>query len=164
MIASSATAPESASMLTSRSLLLWRNGPGQASGPLRSRKAHHFDVPVQDLVLRVTVRFRAVFLDVPAFAYRRHRAGVARDRPKVREEAIRLADKLVRDHPQALEQIGRTIFLRRQARRHARLAEIRLRAGDREGARRALAEARALRPASLAYRLRALWLRLGQRS
>ena len=146
---------------------------GQLQGMCFTRRALEVTGPLDptfqilddlDLVLRVTLRFRAVFLDVPAFAYRRHRAGVAQNRPKVREEAIRLADKLVREHPQALEQIGRTIFLRRQARRHARLAEIRLRAGDREGARRALAEARALRPASLAYRLRALWLRLGQGS
>src|SRR5689334_638774 len=41
-----------------------------------------------DLVLRVTVRFRAIFLDVPAFAYRRHPAGVARNRDKVRAEEI----------------------------------------------------------------------------
>jgi len=110
-----------------------------------------------DLVLRVAVRFRAVFLDVPAFAYRRHPAGIARDRDTVREEAIRLGDKLAREHPEALELVGRAAFVRRQARRWARLATARLRAGDAGGARAALAHAQALRPRHVGYRLRALW-------
>ncbi len=113
-----------------------------------------------DLVLRVTLRFRAVFLDVPAFAYRRHRGGVARDRGRIREEAIRLAEKLAREHPEAIDRLGRAAFVRRQARRWARLASARLEAGDARGARAALAEARALYPNHLAYRLRALWLAL----
>ena len=113
-----------------------------------------------DLVLRVTLRFRAVFLDVPAFAYRRHRGGVARDRGRIREEAIRLAEKLAREHPEAIDRLGRAAFVRRQARRWARLASARLEAGDARGARAALAEARALHPNHLAYRLRALWLAL----
>jgi len=113
-----------------------------------------------DLVLRVTLRFRAVFLDVPAFAYRRHAAGVARDRERIREEAIRLAEKLVREHPETLDRLGRRVFVRRQARRWGRLATARLRAGDARGARAALAEARALHPGNVAYRLRALWLAL----
>jgi glycosyltransferase involved in cell wall biosynthesis len=113
-----------------------------------------------DIVLRVTLRWRAVFLDVPAFAYRRHPAGVSRDRRTIREEAIRLADKLVRDHPEAETLLGRGTVARRQARRHARLAEALARAGDLHGARAALARATRLRPASLRYRLRALWLAL----
>jgi glycosyltransferase involved in cell wall biosynthesis len=116
-----------------------------------------------DLVLRVTVRFRAVFLDVPAFVYRRHPAGVTHDRAAIREEAIRLADKLAREHPASLTLLGRGAFARRQARRWARLAAARARAGDAAGARDALARARALRPANLAYRLRALWLALRPR-
>src|SRR6185295_15067759 len=97
-----------------------------------------------DLVLRVAVRFRAVFLDVPAFAYRRHPAGIARDRDRVRDEAIRLSDKLVREHPDALDRLGRAAFVRRQARRWARVAATRARAGDARGARAALATARRL--------------------
>ena len=116
-----------------------------------------------DLVLRVTLRFRAVFLDVPAFAYRRHAAGVARDRARIREEAIRLAEKLAREHPEAIDRLGRAAFVRRQARRWARLATARLEAGDARGARAALAEARGLRPGNVAYRLRALWLALRSR-
>jgi glycosyltransferase involved in cell wall biosynthesis len=116
-----------------------------------------------DLVLRVALRFEAVFLDVPAFAYRRHPAGIARDRLRVREEAIRLGDKLAREHPEALRLLGHGTFTRRQARRYARLARMRLRAGDARGARAALARARALRPTHLGYHLRALWLALRAR-
>ena len=113
-----------------------------------------------DLVLRVTVRFTAVFLDVPAFSYRRHPSGIARDRDRIRDEAIRLGDKLAREHPDVLDRLGRTAFVRRQARRWARVAAARTRAGDTRGARAALATARGLDPHNLAYRLRALWLAL----
>jgi glycosyltransferase involved in cell wall biosynthesis len=116
-----------------------------------------------DLVLRATVRFRAVFLDVPAFAYRRHPAGISRDRERLREEAIRLADKLVQVHPEAVPLVGEAAFARRQARRWARVARHRARTGDAVGARQALARARALRPRHLGYHLRALWLALRPR-
>jgi hypothetical protein len=119
-----------------------------------------------DLVLRVTLRFRAVFLDVPAFAYRRHAGGVARDRGTVREEAIRVAEKLACEHPEALDVLGRNTFARRQARRYARLARARARAGDAGAARAALAQARTLEPgrlSSVGYRLRALLLALRSR-
>jgi glycosyltransferase involved in cell wall biosynthesis len=113
-----------------------------------------------DLVLRVTTSHRAVFLDVPAFAYRRHPGGIARNRGVVREEAIRLADKLVAEHPEVLDVLGHGAFRKRQARRWARLATSRARDGDAEAARVALGRAQRLDPANLRYRLRALWLRL----
>jgi glycosyltransferase involved in cell wall biosynthesis len=113
-----------------------------------------------DLVLRVTTRHRAVFLDVPAFAYRRHAGGIARNRDVVREESIRLAEKLVAEHPEVLDVLGRGAFRKRQARRWARLAAVRARDGDAEAARTALGRARRLDPTNLRYRLRALWLRL----
>lgn len=113
-----------------------------------------------DLVLRVTRRFRAVFLDHPAFAYRRHPGGIARDRAAVREEAVRLAEKLVREQPGVIEALGREAFHRRQARRWTRLASERLRAGDLAAAREALSRARQHAPHRLSLRLRALWLRL----
>jgi glycosyltransferase involved in cell wall biosynthesis len=115
-----------------------------------------------DLVLRATLRFRAAFLDVPAFAYRRHGGGVTHDRTRIREEAIRVAEKLVREHPEAAEAIGRDAFARRQADRYARLATARAREGDAAGARAALARARALRGrwlgGGLIHRLRVFWL------
>jgi len=113
-----------------------------------------------DLVLRVTTSHRAVFLDVPAFAYRRHAGGIARNRAVVREEAIRLAEKLVAEHPEVLDVLGRGAFRKRQASRWARLATARARSGDAEAARAALGRAQRLDPANLRYRLRALWLRL----
>jgi glycosyltransferase involved in cell wall biosynthesis len=113
-----------------------------------------------DLVLRVAARFPAVFIDEEAFVYRRHAGGIARDRGTVREEAIRIAEKLVAAEPDVLPLLGRDAFQRRQARRYARLARVRLREGDTHGARQALARARELRPRNLRYRLEALWLRL----
>ena len=82
----------------------------------------------------------------------------------VREEAVRLADKLAREHPEVLTLVGPATFARRQARRYARLATARVEAGDTAGARAALARARAFRPGSLAYHLRALWLALRARA
>jgi glycosyltransferase involved in cell wall biosynthesis len=108
-----------------------------------------------DLVLRVAARFRGAFLDVPAFEYRRG-GGVARDRAQVHEEAILVGDKLVATHPEALAAIGVRTFRRRQARRHARLARVKLAAGDRAGARLALARACTLAPGNLRYRWAAL--------
>jgi glycosyltransferase involved in cell wall biosynthesis len=116
-----------------------------------------------DLVMRVAARFPAVFLDETAFLYRRHAGGIARDRTTVREEAIRLADKLAASNLDVLPQLGRAAFLRRQARRYARLARAQLRAGDALGARAAMRRARELRPLNLRYRLEALWLRLKPR-
>jgi glycosyltransferase involved in cell wall biosynthesis len=113
-----------------------------------------------DLVLRVTTSHRAVFLDVPAFAYRRHAGGIARNRSVVREESIRLAEKLVGEHPEVLDVLGRGAFRKRQARRWARLATVRARDGDAAAARAALGRARRLDPTNVRYRLRALWLRL----
>jgi glycosyltransferase involved in cell wall biosynthesis len=113
-----------------------------------------------DLVLRVTTSHHAVFLDVPAFAYRRHAGGIARNRVVVREESIRLAEKLVTEHPEVLDVLGPGAFRKRQARRWARLADVRARDGDPAAARAALVRARRLDPTNLRYRLRALWLRL----
>ncbi len=113
-----------------------------------------------DLVLRVTTSHRAVFLDVPAFAYRRHAGGIAHNRAVVREESIRLAEKLVGEHPEVLDVLGHGAFRKRQARRWARLATVRAREGDAGAARIALGRAKRLDPTNLRYRLRALWLRL----
>src|SRR5436309_491401 len=108
----------------------------EATGPLDAT----FDILDDlDLVLRVTLRFRAVFLDRAAFTYHVHADGVARDREKVRAESIRLAEKLVREHPEVLPVLGSAAFARRQARRYGRLASMRLAAGDLDGARAALA-------------------------
>ena len=117
-----------------------------------------------DLVLRVAARYPALFVDEPAFRYRQHAGGLARDRATIREEAIRIADKLIGVHPEILPVLGRVEFQRRQARRYARLARARLREGDPLGARVALREARKLRPLNLRYRLETLWLRLRPRS
>jgi len=81
----------------------------------------------------------------------------------VREESIRLAEKLVGEHPEVLDVLGRGAFRKRQARRWARLAQQRARDGDTQAARTALGRAKRLDPANLRYRLRALWLQLRAR-
>ncbi len=134
-----------------------------ATGPLDTSLRILDDL---DLVLRVTLHFAAVFLDVPAFAYRRHAGGVARDRATIREEAIRVAEKLAGEHPEALDVLGRDVFARRQARRWARVARSRSKSGDVVGARAALTQARTLDPgrlSSVGYRLRELLLTLRTR-
>jgi glycosyltransferase involved in cell wall biosynthesis len=113
-----------------------------------------------DLVLRVSAREPGAFLDVPAFEYHRG-GGVARDRDRIHEEAIAVADKLVAAHPEALAAIGPGTFRRRQAQRHARVARIRSEAGDLPAARAALARACRLAPANLRYRWDALTLGKG---
>jgi glycosyltransferase involved in cell wall biosynthesis len=165
-------APSVARTLTSRPIgfgEVFRWNLGQLQGMCFTRRSLAAAGPLDpsfdilddlDLVLRVTLRFAAVFLDVPAFAYRRHPHGIARNREKVRAESIRLADKLVREYPEAMAQLGHATFARRQARRWAKLAEMRLGEGDAAGARAALEQARTLRPRHLGYRMRALWLRL----
>jgi glycosyltransferase involved in cell wall biosynthesis len=128
-----------------------------ATGPLDTSLRILDDL---DLVLRVAARHSGAFLDVPAFEYRRG-GGVARDRARVHEEAIAVAEKLVAACPEALTAIGERTFRHRQARRYARVARVRVAAGDLPGARRALARAHRLAPANLRYRWEAL--RLGWR-
>jgi glycosyltransferase involved in cell wall biosynthesis len=108
-----------------------------------------------DLVLRVAARFTGAFVDAVAFEYRRG-GGVARDRLRVREEAILVGEKLVARHPEALAAIGRRAYRRRQARRWARLAEARRRTGDMAGARAALSSACRMAPLDPRYRWAAL--------
>jgi glycosyltransferase involved in cell wall biosynthesis len=148
---------------------IFRWNLGQLQGVCATRRALEavggFDPAFEvledlDLVLRVAVRFRAVFLDAPAFVYRRHGAGASADRTRLRQAAIRLGEKLVAAHPEVLPLLGARAFRHRQARRWARLARGCAEAGDLAGARAALARARALRPGSVRYRLEALLLAL----
>jgi hypothetical protein len=112
-----------------------------------------------DLVLRVAVHHDGVLLDETAFVYHPGHDSVSLDRHQIHEEAIALGEKLVREHPAALRAIGPRVFRRRQARRWARLAEVRRRGGDLPAARAAIAAACGLTPCDLRLRLRAHWLR-----
>ena len=164
--------PEVTQTLTGRTIgaaEVFRRNLGQLQGMCFTRAALDAAGPFDpsfrilddlDLVLRVAARHPAVFVDEPAFRYRQHAGGLARDRTTIREEAIRIAEKLIRVHPEILPVLGRAEFVRRQARRYARLARARMRDGDPLGARVALRQARDLRPLNLRYRLEALWLRL----
>jgi hypothetical protein len=131
-----------------------------AVGPLDSE---FFILDDLDIMLRLSMRYKIAFIDHPVFAYRQHGVGVTQNRLLLREESIRLAEKLLQAHPEVLEHLGRGTYARRQARRYARLASMKMRAGDPSGAQRALAEACRLAPQNVTYRLRALALRLRMR-
>jgi glycosyltransferase involved in cell wall biosynthesis len=156
--------------ITVREVFRWNLGQLQATlisresllgvGPLDSEFLILDDL---DIVLRLSLRYRAVFLDRPFFAYRRHGAGITQNRMLLRQESIRLAEKLLGAHPEVLEQLGQTDYQRRQARRYARLATLKMEAGDAAGARDALAQACKLDPRKVRYRLRALALALRKR-
>jgi len=156
--------------ITVREVFRWNLGQLQATlisreslltvGPLDSEFLILDDF---DIMLRLSVRYRLVFLDRPLFAYRQHSIGITQNRMLLREESIRLAEKFLRAHPHVLEQFGRQTYNRRQARRYARLASMKLRVGDLAGARKALAEACRLAPRNVSYRLRALALSLRMR-
>jgi hypothetical protein len=107
-----------------------------------------------DLVLRVAATFPAVFVDEAVFRYRRHAGGIARDRATIREEAIRIADKLVTAHPEVCRRSTQVPPPSGSTPCAARAR--RLRAGDQLGARLALRTARGPRPLNLRGRLSAL--------
>lgn len=125
----------------------------EAVGPLDSEFLILDDL---DIMLRLVLRYRAIFLNRPLFAYRQHGVGVTQNRMLLREESIRLAEKLREHHPEMLERVGKTAYAQRQARRYSRLAAMKLDAGDADGARSAIAEACRLAPRNVSYRLQAL--------
>lgn len=153
--------------ITVREIFRWNLGQLQATlisrqgllavGPLDSEFLILDDL---DIMLRLALRFRAMFFDRPLFAYRQHGVGISQNRMLLREESIRLAEKL-RDHqPEMLARVGKSAYDQRQARRYARLASMKLEAGDAEGARTAIAEACRLAPRNVGYRLQALAIAL----
>jgi glycosyltransferase involved in cell wall biosynthesis len=167
--------PEVAAALDGREITfreVFRWNLGQLQGTLISRESLLAVGPLNsefiilddlDIMLRLSLRYRAVFFDRPLFAYRRDGAGVTQNRVLLREESIRLAERLLGEHPELLERVGRGEYARRQARRYARLSAMRLEAGDVAGARAAMAEACRLAPHHVGYRLQALALTLRSR-
>ncbi len=156
--------------ITFREVFRWNLGQLQATlisresllavGPLSSEFIILDDL---DIMLRLALRYRAVFFNRPLFAYRRDGVGVTQNRMLLREESIRLAERLLREHPEMLDHVAKADYDRRQARRYARLAEMRQEAGDIAGARKAIAEACRLAPRHVGYRLQALALTVRSR-
>ncbi len=156
--------------VTFREIFRWNLGQLQATlisrasleavGPLRSEFLILDDL---DVMLRLTLRYRAWFVDQTLFAYRQHGAGVTHDRMLLRQESIRLAERLLSEHPEMLGRVGAMSYARRQARRYARLATMKLEAGDLCGARTAIAAACRLAPRNVGYRLQALSITLRRR-
>jgi glycosyltransferase involved in cell wall biosynthesis len=153
--------------VTFREIFRWNLGQLQATlisrasleavGPLRGEFLILDDL---DVMLRLALRYRARFVDEPFFAYRQHGTGVTQNRMLLRQESIRLAERLVSEHPEILDHVGTIAYTRRQARRYARLATLKMAAGDMGGARTAIAEACRLAPRNVGYRLQALAIAL----
>jgi len=106
-----------------------------------------------DLAFRIIIRYPVAYLDHVVFLYRKHEGNIGRDQERRLLENIRVIEKLVREFPEAREQLGRERIACRTAYRYYRLAKGRWKGGDRLGAREALRQAVSLRPLSLKYRL-----------
>ena len=111
-----------------------------------------------DLSFRMLRSFPVAYLDEVVFSYRRHEGNTGSNEELRLSENIRVIEKLLRDHPEASELLGRNHIAARLAYRHYRLAKSRWRRGERGSARRALLQARKLCPIHLKYRFyQLLW-------
>ncbi|MBI3058368.1 MAG: glycosyltransferase [Deltaproteobacteria bacterium] len=106
-----------------------------------------------DLAFRIFMRYPVAYLDKVVFLYRKHEGNIGRNQDLRLLENIRVIEKLVREFPQAREELGTRRIAQRTAYRYYRLAKGRWQAGDRDGARKAIRKAASLCPFSLKYKL-----------
>ena len=106
-----------------------------------------------DLAFRIFMRYPVAYLDKVVFLYRKHEGNIGRNQDLRLLENIRVIEKLVREFPQAGEELGMRRIAQRTAYRYYRLAKGRWKAGDRDGAREAIRKAASLCPFSLKYKL-----------
>ncbi|MBI2351846.1 MAG: glycosyltransferase [Deltaproteobacteria bacterium] len=106
-----------------------------------------------DLAFRIFMRYPVAYLDKVVFLYRKHEGNIGRNQDLRLLENIRVIEKLVREFPQAREELGTRRIAQRTAYRYYRLAKGRWKAGDRDGAREAIRKAASLCPFSLKYKL-----------
>ncbi len=106
-----------------------------------------------DLAFRIFMRYPVAYLDKVVFLYRKHEGNIGRNQDLRLLENIRVIEKLVREFPQAGEELGTRRIAQRTAYRYYRLAKGRWKAGDRDGAREAIRKASSLCPFSLKYKL-----------
>lgn len=106
-----------------------------------------------DLAFRIFMRYPVAYLDKVVFLYRKHEGNIGRNQDLRLLENIRVIEKLVREFPQAREELGMRRIAQRTAYRYYRLAKGRWKAGDRDGAREAIRKAASLCPFSLKYKL-----------
>ena len=106
-----------------------------------------------DLAFRIFMRYPVAYLDKVVFLYRKHEGNIGRNQDLRLLENIRVIEKLVREFPQAGEELGMRRIAQRTAYRYYRLAKGRWKAGDRDGAREAIRKAASLCPFSFKYKL-----------
>ena len=106
-----------------------------------------------DLAFRIFMRYPVAYLDKVVFLYRKHEGNIGRNQDLRLLENIRVIEKLVREFPQAGEELGTRRIAQRTAYRYYRLAKGRWKAGDRDGAREAIRKAASLCPFSFKYKL-----------
>lgn len=106
-----------------------------------------------DLAFRIFMRYPVAYLDKVVFLYRKHEGNIGRNQDLRLLENIRVIEKLVREFPQAREELGTHRIAQRTAYRYYRLAKGRWKAEDRDGAREAIRKAASLCPFSLKYKL-----------
>jgi glycosyltransferase involved in cell wall biosynthesis len=104
-----------------------------------------------DLGYRLLHVARALFVDVPVFAYRWHGANLTADRLAGRQELARILAGLLAGAPEICATIGRRRVAVRLARHYFRLARTFVASGRSTDAASAVASAKRLRP--LRYRL-----------
>jgi hypothetical protein len=109
--------------------------------------------------MRIWLGYPVAYLDKVVFFYRRHEGNLVGDSELRLTDNIRVIEKLAREFPRAREILGPARIARRIAYRYYRLAKSRWKRGEREKARRAIAQAVSLRPFALKYRYyRSVWV------
>jgi glycosyltransferase involved in cell wall biosynthesis len=106
-----------------------------------------------DLAFRLFQRFPIGYLDQVVFFYRRHEGNIGHDQQLRLLENIRVIEKLIQEFPPAAEILGWRRINQRKAYRYYRLAKTRWQNGENEWGNTAIAQAIALRPYFLKYRV-----------
>jgi len=116
-----------------------------------------------EFALRASLHLRMRFVDRAVFAYRRHAGSMTMQQHAYAHAMLAMLERFVSEHPELSERVGVRHVRRARARRFARAAKHRARAGDPQGAAEALARAVELAPGSLRYRWRLLSLQRAPR-
>jgi glycosyltransferase involved in cell wall biosynthesis len=117
-----------------------------------------------EFALRSSLSLRLLFVDRPVFAYRRHSGSMTMQQYAYAHAMLAMLERFVAEHPELDTLIPERDLRRARARRFARTAKHRVRAGDVAGAHELLSRAVALVPSSLRYRWRLLTLPRSARS
>lgn len=107
-----------------------------------------------DFALRAALVLRMAYVDREVFAYRQNPGSVTSRRREFGETLVRVLEHFVARHPEAAREVGEARLGAARASQLARVAQLRLTDGDRDGALDAWTRAIALAPARVRYRWR----------